>query len=199
MPFTVTIARRTAYGLLAAGAACAALAIPSAGAEPVDDCNASGLSATISSVTTSLSEYFAAHPDESSIDRCSRQPAFIAVGQFDGYFADHPQEADEVRAIKQPLIDYQNRCGMQVIPAEALAVLSELRGVTARASPRPTGLSAYRPWPPAWGPARRSRCRSGRCRSAVTPPSTDAGGGRNRRRDDADVVALAPARFSLRR
>ena len=131
MPLTVTIARRTAYGLLAAGAACAALAIPSAGAEPsaepVDDCNASGLSATISSVTTSLSEYFAAHPDvNEALIGAARQPAFIAVGQFDGYFSDHPQEADEVRAIKQPLIDYQNRCGMQVTPAEALAVLSEL-------------------------------------------------------------------------
>lgn len=130
MPFTVTIARRTAYGLLAAGAAgaaCAALAIPSAGAEPVDDCNASGLSATISSVTTSLSEYFAAHPDvNEALIGAARQPAFIALGQFDGYFADHPQEAEEVRVIKQPLIDYQNRCGMQVTPAEALAVLSEL-------------------------------------------------------------------------
>ena len=63
--------------------------------------------------------------NEALID-AARQPAFIAVGQFDGYFADHPQEADEVRAIKQPLIDYQNRCGMQVMPAEALAVLSEL-------------------------------------------------------------------------
>ena len=127
MPFTVTLARRTAYGLLAAGAACAALAIPSASAEPVDDCNASGLSATISSVTTSLSKYFAAHPDvnQALID-ATRQPAFIAVGQFDGYFADHPQEADEVRAIKQPLIDYQDRCGMQVTPTDALTVLSEL-------------------------------------------------------------------------
>ncbi len=125
------VTRRTTYGVLAAGMACAALAIPSAGAEPsaepVHDCNAAGLSATISSVTTSLSEYFAAYPETNqALMDFTRQPAFIAVGQFDGYFADHPQEADEVRAIKQPLIDYQNRCGMQVMPAEALAVLSEL-------------------------------------------------------------------------
>ena len=125
------VTRRTTYGVLAAGIACAALVIPAAGAEPiaepVDDCTAARLSATISSVTTSLSEYFAAHPETNQawMD-FTRQPAFIAVGQFDGYFADHPQEADEVRAIKQPLIDYQNRCGMQVMPAEALAVLSEL-------------------------------------------------------------------------
>jgi hemophore-related protein len=124
-------ARRTVFGVLAAGAACAALAIPSAGAEPSEqplaDCSASSLSATISSVTKSLSDYFAAHPDvnQAMID-ITRQPGIVAVGQFDGYFKDHPQEADEVRAIKQPLVDYQNRCGMQVEPAEALVVIGEL-------------------------------------------------------------------------
>jgi hypothetical protein len=61
-----------------------------------------------------------------SADNATRQPAFVAIGQFDGYFNDHPEQADEVRAIKAPLIDYQNRCGMQVAPAEALVVLSEL-------------------------------------------------------------------------
>jgi heme-binding protein len=78
-------------------------------------------------VTKSLSDWFAAHPDanQALID-ATRQPAFVAIGQFDGYFNDHPEQADEVRAIKAPLIDYQNRCGMQVAPAEALVVLSEL-------------------------------------------------------------------------
>jgi heme-binding protein len=127
MPLAVNQARRTVFGVLAAGLACATLTIPSADAEPVDDCNASGLSATISSVTKSLSDWFAAHPDanQALID-ATRQPAFVAIGQFDGYFNDHPEQADEVRAIKAPLIDYQNRCGMQVAPAEALVVLSEL-------------------------------------------------------------------------
>jgi len=48
------------------------------------------------------------------------------VGQFDGYFNDHSQEADELRAIHQPLIDYKNRCGMEVSPTDALTVLAEV-------------------------------------------------------------------------
>ncbi len=129
-------ATRTVFGLLAAGVAGAVLALPTAGADPEvppaptgspGDCTAAGLSSTISSVTKSLSEYFAAHPDvnQALID-ATRQPAFVAIGQFDGYFNEHPQEADDIRAIKAPLSDVQNRCGLQVAPAEALVVLSEL-------------------------------------------------------------------------
>jgi heme-binding protein len=108
---------------------------PSASAEPdpvepvvtVDTCNASELAKTVSSVTASLSDYFAVHPDvnQALID-ITRQPAFVAIGQFDGYFNDHPQEADELRAIQQPLVDYKNRCGMQVSPTDALTVLAEV-------------------------------------------------------------------------
>jgi heme-binding protein len=112
---------------------CVALSIPLASADPepspapVDDCNASTLAKTVSSVTASLSDYFAAHPDanQALID-ITRQPAFVAVGQFDGYFNDHPQEADELRAIQQPLVDYKNRCGMEVSPTDALTVLAEV-------------------------------------------------------------------------
>jgi hemophore-related protein len=100
---------------------------PAPVAAPVDDCNASTLSKTVSEVTASLSEYFAAHPDvnQALID-ITRQPAFIAVGQFDGYFNEHPQQADELRAIQAPLVDYKNRCGLQVSPTDALTVLAEV-------------------------------------------------------------------------
>jgi len=120
-------ANRSVFGVLAAGVTCAAVAIPSASADPASDCNASGLSSTISSVTASLSEYFAAHPDtnQALID-FARQPALSAVGQFDSYFSDHPKEADDLRAIEQPLVDYKDRCGMQVSPTDALSVLSEV-------------------------------------------------------------------------
>lgn len=127
MTDAVTIVRRTVYGVLAAGVTCATLATGSASAEPADDCNASGLSDKISSVTASLSNYFTAHPDvnQALID-FARQPAFVAVGQFDGYFGEHPQEANDLRAIQQPLVDYKNRCGMQVTPTEALTVLADV-------------------------------------------------------------------------
>jgi hypothetical protein len=64
----VTRVRRTVFGVLAAGAACATLAIPAASADPedtpspgpaaTDDCNAATLATTISSVTSQLSTYF---------------------------------------------------------------------------------------------------------------------------------------------
>ena len=144
-----TMIRRSAIGALAAGAVCAALTLPSASAEPVepteptttavtdtpavavapaaDDCNAAGLAKTISSVTADLNMYFAAHPDvnQALID-AARQPAFVAVGQFDDYFNEHPDEADSLRAIQAPLGAYKDRCGLQVAPTDALAVLAEV-------------------------------------------------------------------------
>ena len=117
-----------AFGTLA----CAALSVPLAGADPepapaATDCNASTLAKTVSSVTASLSDYFAAHPDanQALID-ITRQPAFVAVGQMDGYFNDHPDEANDLRAIQQPLKDYKDRCGMEVSPTDALTVLADV-------------------------------------------------------------------------
>ena len=132
--------RRTTFGLLAAGAACAALSLPSAAADPIDpapvtpaataagdDCNAAGLATTISSVTANLSTYFAAHPDanQALID-AARQPAFTAVGQFNDYFSAHPDEADAIRGIQAPLGAFKDRCGLQVAPTDALAVLADV-------------------------------------------------------------------------
>ena len=141
--------RRTTFGLIAAGAACAAFSLPSASAEPVeptdpgtptssapvapaataagDDCNAAGLATTISSVTANLSKYFAVHPDanQALID-AARQPSFVAVGQFDDYFKEHPTEADDLRGIQAPLTEFKDRCGLQVAPTDALAVLADV-------------------------------------------------------------------------
>ncbi|GAY18058.1 hemophore-related protein [Mycobacterium sp. shizuoka-1] len=122
--------RRAVVTVLAAGAACV-VSMPSANAEPAPapapDCSAAGLSSTISSVTKNLSDYFAAHPDanQALID-ATRQSAFSAIGAFNTYFNDHPDQANDIRAIKAPLVDFQNQCGLQVEPAEALVVIGEL-------------------------------------------------------------------------
>jgi heme-binding protein len=124
---------RAAFGMIATGAAIALLSLPVASADPepapapVDDCNAGTMAQTISSVTASLSQYFAAHPDanQALID-ITRQPAFVAMGQVDGYFKDHPDQADDLRAIQAPLVDYKNRCGMEVSPTDALTVLADV-------------------------------------------------------------------------
>ena len=136
----VTRTRKTVFGALAAGAACATLAIPVASAAPgdsptpspapaaaADDCNAATLASTISSVTSKLSTYFAAHPDanQALID-ATRQPAFVAAGQFDDYTKAHPDQATELREIQAPLAAYQNRCGLQVSPTDALTVHAAL-------------------------------------------------------------------------
>jgi hemophore-related protein len=124
----VSVVRRSLYGIFAVlGAVSCASLMPSASAAPVDNCNASTLARTVSSVTASLSDYFAAHPDANQglID-ITRQPAYVAIGQVDGYFGDHPQEADDLRAIQQPLVDFKSRCGMEVSPTDALTVLAEV-------------------------------------------------------------------------
>jgi hemophore-related protein len=98
-----------------------------AAAPATDDCNAAGLATTISSVTASLSTYFAAHPDvNEALIEATRQPAFSAVGQFDAYFRDHPEQGDDLRAIQAPLTAFKDRCGLQVSPTDALTVLSEV-------------------------------------------------------------------------
>jgi heme-binding protein len=145
--------RRTAFGLLVVGATCAVLGLPAVGAEPTDpaeptaptehteateatgpaapaavadDCNAAGLASSISSVTADLNVYFVAHPDvnQALID-AARRPAFVAAEQFEGYFRDDPQQADDLRALQAPLTEYKVRCGLRVLPTDALAVLVE--------------------------------------------------------------------------
>lgn len=110
-------------------------ATPSASAAPtttttvapaatVADCSTATLAKTISSVTLQLSDYFAAHPDaDSSLLDATRQPAFTAMSQFDNYFKEHPDQADALRGIQAPLAAFKDRCGLQVAPTDALAVL----------------------------------------------------------------------------
>jgi hemophore-related protein len=122
------LVRRAVMTVLAAGAACAMSISPAcADPTPTPDCSAAGLSATISSVTKNLADYFAVHADanQALID-ATRQSAFSAIGAFNTYFNDHPDQANDIRAIKAPLVDFQNRCGLQVEPAEALVVIGEL-------------------------------------------------------------------------
>ena len=78
-------------------------------------------------MTSQLSTYFAAHPDanQALID-ATRQPAFVAVGQFDDYISAHPDQADQLRAIQAPLAAFKDRCGLQVSPTDALTVLADV-------------------------------------------------------------------------
>jgi hemophore-related protein len=130
-------ARRSLFGAFATigVASCAALMIPLASADPesepapapADNCNAATMSSTISTVTSELSTYFAAHPDANqALIEITRQSAFTAMGQMDSYFNDHPDQANDLRAIQQPLAAYKDRCGLQVSPTDALTVLADV-------------------------------------------------------------------------
>ncbi|WP_234791637.1 hemophore-related protein [Mycolicibacterium mucogenicum] len=168
MTRAVTFGRST-LGFIALGAACAALVVPRASADPVSptspttsatasptttattaatpttsatapsttttttvapaatvaDCSTATLAKTISSVTLQLSDYFAAHPDaDAALLDATRQSAFAAMSQFDNYFKAHPDEADALRGIQAPLAAFKDRCGLQVAPTDALAVLN---------------------------------------------------------------------------
>jgi hemophore-related protein len=166
---------RSTLGFIALGAACAALVVPRASADPVSptspttsatasptttattaatptasatpttsaaapsatttttvapaatvaDCSTATLAKTISSVTLQLSDYFAAHLDaDAALLDATRQSAFAAMSQFDSYFKAHPDEADALRGIQAPLAAFKDRCGLQVAPTDALAVLN---------------------------------------------------------------------------
>ena len=99
-----------------------------ASADPVAapaDCSTATLASTVSSVTAQMSDYFAAHPDaDSTLLDATRQPAFTAMGQFNDYFKEHPDQADALRGIQAPLAAFKDRCGLQVAPTDALAVLN---------------------------------------------------------------------------
>jgi len=135
MTQAATRVRRTVFAVVAAGVAGAALAMPAASADPdtpapapaADDCTAAKLASTISTVTSQLSTYFAAHPDanQALID-AARQSSFVAVGQFGDYMDAHPDQANDLRAIQAPLGAFKDRCGMQVTPTDALTVLADV-------------------------------------------------------------------------
>ena len=130
---TPPIVRRSLFGAFATVgvASCAALVIPLASADPepapANDCNAATLSKTISTVTSELSTYFAAHPDANqALMDATRMSSFQALGAFDAYFNDHPDEANDLRGIQAPLAQFKDRCGMEVSPTDALTVLADV-------------------------------------------------------------------------
>ena len=110
------VARRTAIGILAAGAASVAVSIPSPA--PIRglprDCSAANLATTISSVTSQLSTYFKAHPDvnQALID-ATRQSAFVAIGHSTPT-STTTRSRPTTSVPSPPLHDFQNHCGLRV-------------------------------------------------------------------------------------
>jgi hemophore-related protein len=117
MKMSETTVRRGLYGMFAGGllggVASAAILMPSANAAP-DQCSASGLATTQSSVQLSMSTYLQTHPqtNQALTDIAKKSPT-EAQASYEMYFADNPQVARDLKGLEQPVSDLSTQCGIQ--------------------------------------------------------------------------------------
>jgi hemophore-related protein len=114
---TATTLRRGLYGMLAGGLlggiATATIALPSANAVP-DECTASGVATTESSVQLSMSTYLQTHPQtDQALTAIAKQSPTEAQASYRTYFADNPKVADDLKGLQQPVSDLTTQCGIQ--------------------------------------------------------------------------------------
>ena len=99
MKMSETTVRRGLYGVFAGGLlggiASAAILMPSANAAP-DQCSASGMATTQSSVSLSMSTYLQTHPETNqALTDIAKQSPTMADASYRTYFAANPKVADE--------------------------------------------------------------------------------------------------------
>jgi len=112
-------------GSLLGGLAAAIVASPTAAAAP-DQCTASGVAGTVSSVTGSARQYLDSHPDANQVVTAAfNQPRPEAEANLRGYFTAHPQEYYDLRGILAPLGDTQRQCNVTVLPPELASAYSQ--------------------------------------------------------------------------
>ncbi|OBF16559.1 heme-binding protein [Mycobacterium sp. ACS4331] len=120
-----------AGGLLGA-AASATIALPAAGAAPdtitsEPNCNASAVAATVSSVSQSVGNYLAQHPEtDRALSDIAKRPADQAEDAYEAYFAANRPVADELRNLQQPVRDLNAQCGITVMPSQAMEALESI-------------------------------------------------------------------------
>lgn len=120
---TMLKSRRSLVGVstacLLGGFAAATVAAPAAIATPGDQCSASGLSGTVSSVTGAARQYLDTHPGANqAVTAAMSQPLPEAEANLRGYFTANSQEYFELRGILAPLGDVQRTCNVTVLPGE---------------------------------------------------------------------------------
>jgi hemophore-related protein len=114
---TAMTLRRGLYGMLAGGLlggiATATIALPSANAAP-DECTASGVATTESSVQLSMSTYLQTHPQTNlALTDIAKQSPTEAQVSYRTYFADNPKVADDLKGLQQPVTELSTQCGIQ--------------------------------------------------------------------------------------
>ena len=117
MKMSETTVRRGLYGMLAGGLlgglTTAAILLPSANAAP-DQCSASGVATTQSSVSLSMSTYLQTHPqtNQALTDIAKQMPAEAQVS-YETYFEKNPTVADDLKGLQQPVTELSSKCGIQ--------------------------------------------------------------------------------------
>ncbi len=129
MKFSGISMRRNIAGVCAAGllggVAAATIAAPSAMAAP-DQCSASSVSGTVSSVTGSARAYLDGHPGASqAVTTAFTQPRPQASATLRGYFTANPQEYYDLRGILAPIGDVQRTCNIHALPPELASAYDE--------------------------------------------------------------------------
>ena len=106
-------------GALFGGLAAGAVAAPAAMAAPADQCSASGLASTVSTVTGQARQYLDVHPGANQVVTAAmNQPYPEAEANLRGYFTANPAEYYDLRGILAPIGDAQRTCGVTVLPGQ---------------------------------------------------------------------------------
>ena len=116
----VRTVRRGLYGVFAGGLlggiASAAILMPSANAAP-DQCSASGMATTQSSVSLSMSTYLQTHPETNqAFTDIAKQSPTDGRRVLPDLFRGQPEGGRRFRAIQQPVTELSAQCNTQVSP-----------------------------------------------------------------------------------
>ena len=104
--------------------AAAAIAIPTAGAQP--GCTASDFSHVASGVLNTAGGWLDAHPEANDVLTAAGMQGAGAETSVRDYFVAHPQDYQELRGIAAPLIDMQHGCGAAIQPMQIAALYQAL-------------------------------------------------------------------------
>jgi hemophore-related protein len=129
MKFSGITAPRRLAGLCAAsllgGLAAATIAAPTVAAAP-EQCSASAVSGTVSSVTGSARTYLESHPGANeAVTAAFDQPRPQAAETLRGYFTANPQEYYDLRGILAPIGDVQRQCNVTMLPPDLASAYEE--------------------------------------------------------------------------
>ena len=108
------VRRCAVIGFAAAIGATGAAAAPAAAA---DDCTASVLARTVSSVTASVADYLDAHPDvNDAFTKLKGEPRAQMRADAQRYLEANPTVRADLQHLRAPMTDLAQRCGVALPP-----------------------------------------------------------------------------------